>query len=131
MMTEERTIHKVEMHMDDLGTISDRLEAAHDMVRALCHGDQRWVMSVPAQPKHDPDMVISAALRDSYKLMLALDGARAQLAAAHAREARLGDLLTGAMHALRSYQHGNSSTVLAREMADRIGAALRETEGAE
>lgn len=39
---------------------------------------------------------------------------------------RTHKLLTGASHALRSYQHGNASPDLAAEIADAIDAALRE-----
>lgn len=34
------------------------------------------------------------------------------------------DLLRAASHALRSYQHGNASPDLAKDIADRIDAAL-------
>lgn len=31
---------------------------AREMVGDLCSGKQRWVMSIPARPEHDPDLVI-------------------------------------------------------------------------
>jgi hypothetical protein len=37
---------------------------------------------------------------------------------------KLARLLTGASHALRSYQYGNSATDLAKGVADAIDAAL-------
>jgi len=40
--------------------------------------------------------------------------------------ADLRELLTAAVHALRSYQYGNASTELAEEMADHIDEALKE-----
>lgn len=45
----------------------EREAAARAMVRALCTprgeaGAREWVMSIPARPDHDPDLVIAAAL---------------------------------------------------------------------
>jgi hypothetical protein len=42
---------------------------------------------------------------------------------------RLLVTVEGAMHALRSYQYGNSSTELAESMADACEGALREAKG--
>ena len=42
------------------------------------------------------------------------------------REGRQRKLLRAAMHALRSYQFGNGSPVLAASIADNIEAILRE-----
>ena len=39
------------------------LEKAHAKVVALCNGEERWVMRIPARPDMDPDLVIGAALR--------------------------------------------------------------------
>jgi hypothetical protein len=40
-----------------------KIDKALETVFDLCSGKQRWVMSVPAQPDRDPDLVISEALR--------------------------------------------------------------------
>jgi hypothetical protein len=40
--------------------------------------------------------------------------------------AALAKVTTGAMHALRSYEHGNASTELAKEIADACEAALKQ-----
>lgn len=45
-----------------------KIDAAHRMVTALCQprgsaGTREWVMSIPARPDYDPDLVIAAGLR--------------------------------------------------------------------
>jgi len=45
-----------------------KIEAAYEMVFALCQprgtsGAREWMMSIPARPDYDPDMVIAAGLR--------------------------------------------------------------------
>ena len=53
------------------GTVAERVDldearrlhlAAWQIVNDLCAGKKRWVMSVPAEPDRDPDLVIGAAL---------------------------------------------------------------------
>lgn len=72
---------RVVMSLDDLDVISDRIAAASETVSALCRGDARWTMSVPARPTEDPDLVISAALMDARKLLIALEAEREKSAA--------------------------------------------------
>lgn len=48
------------------------------------------------------------------------------IAALQQKIARLEKLLGGSVHALRSYEFGNASTGLAKEMADAIEEALAE-----
>lgn len=50
------------------------IEKAMDMVSALCRprgseGSREWIMSIPAQADHDPDMVIGAALREAKRAL--------------------------------------------------------------
>lgn len=54
-----------------------KIDAADEMVRALCKvrgesGAREWVMSIPARPDYDPDLVIGDALRAARK---AIEGA--------------------------------------------------------
>ena len=63
--------HKVEMRFD-LDAIERRIRLAHEKVRALCHGDERWTMRVPADESYDHDLIIGAALRDADKLLIAV-----------------------------------------------------------
>lgn len=54
---------------EQLAEIKARNESANKMVSALCtprglFGHREWMMSIPAQPDHDPDLVISASLHD-------------------------------------------------------------------
>lgn len=43
--------------------ILDALEVAHQMVSDLDHQKREWIMSIPARPNYDPDLVIGKALR--------------------------------------------------------------------
>lgn len=50
------------------------IEKAHDMVTALCkpkgsEGSREWIMSIPAQPDYDPDLIISNALSKAEKFI--------------------------------------------------------------
>lgn len=62
---------------EKLAEIRARAEKAHQMVVSLCkprntEGHRDWLMSIPAQPNYDPDLVIGASLRDiPYLLDLA------------------------------------------------------------
>ena len=45
-----------------------KVDAAYKMVVALCQprgskGAREWIMSIPAEPERDPDLVIAAGLR--------------------------------------------------------------------
>lgn len=49
-----------------------KVDAAHKMVHALCRprgspGSREWIMSIPAEPDRDPDLVIAAGLRAAEK----------------------------------------------------------------
>lgn len=63
--------HKVEMRLD-LDAIERRIRRAHEKVSALCQGEERWTMRVPADESYDHDLIIGAALRDADKMLLAL-----------------------------------------------------------
>ena len=63
--------HTVEMQLD-LDAMEQHIRLAHDKVRALCLGDERWTMRIPADRDYDHDLIISAALHDADKLLLAV-----------------------------------------------------------
>ena len=51
-----------------------RSDVAQKMISALClprdaDGARRWVMSIPARPDYDPDLIISRALADISDLL--------------------------------------------------------------
>jgi hypothetical protein len=48
------------------------LDAALDMVAALCSGEREWMMSIPAREDHDPDLVIGGAIRRAKHCVEAL-----------------------------------------------------------
>lgn len=61
-----------------LEAVKQRYEKAMDMVCALClpkgaPGARQWLMSIPARPDYDPDLVISASLKDIRVLCLAAE----------------------------------------------------------
>lgn len=57
-----------------------RYEAAMQMISDLCNGRRKWLMSIPAQPNSDPDLVIAASLADVPKLVAEIERLRAKLA---------------------------------------------------
>lgn len=64
------------MNTIDHEAINKRQKAATDMVNALCQprgtaGSRDWVISIPARPDVDPDLVIGAALADIPALLAA------------------------------------------------------------
>lgn len=63
--------HKVEMRLD-LDAIERRIRLAHEKVSALRSGNERWTMRIPADESYDRDLIISAALRDADKLLIAV-----------------------------------------------------------
>lgn len=71
--------------------VAARLEAARQMVRALCaprgtDGARYWTMSIPARPDHDPDLVIADSLRDVAELQRLHDRRVSELLEANNRE---------------------------------------------
>src|SRR5690554_4868061 len=66
-------------HIPSAEEAREALDKADAMVHALCHGERRWTMRVPARPDDDPDLVIGAGLY----------AARARLAALEAENERL------------------------------------------
>ena len=62
----------------DLTQAREALAGAHQMVSDLCKrqgepGWRRWVMSIPARPDYDPDLVIGAGLRAGDVLLARVD----------------------------------------------------------
>ena len=60
--------------------IKARYDAAHQMISDLCkprrsEGAREWIMSIPARPDYDPDLVISDSLKDIPVLQTKLDRA--------------------------------------------------------
>lgn len=58
----------------DLAAIEARADAAYKMVVALCQprgnpGSREWMMSIPAQPGNDPDIVIAVSISDIPALL--------------------------------------------------------------
>lgn len=78
--------------------VLERHRAAADMLRALClprgsEGAREWMMSIPARPGVDPDLVIGASLADIPRLQDEVDRLRDQLARTREEtNARIADL---------------------------------------
>lgn len=67
--------------MDDW---TEKVKAAHEMVSALCsHPDsnesRKWIMSIPARPDYDPDLVITSGLMAAEKQIAAVTAERDEL----------------------------------------------------
>lgn len=54
---------------DRLREALDAIARAEQAVDDLCQGRLRWEMRVPAEPDHDPDLIISEALRQARALL--------------------------------------------------------------
>ena len=57
------------------------IRMAQSMVSMLCHRSRRWVMSIPAQPNQDPDLVIGRGLRVGMKCASRLNEAEGEIKA--------------------------------------------------
>jgi hypothetical protein len=74
------------------------LEAAHEMVSALCkrrgaEGAREWIMSIPARPRYDPDLVIGAGLRAGDAALREVTALRARVAELEAERDAAGNLV--------------------------------------
>ena len=49
--------------------VLEGIEKAQRMVSELCAGRRTWIMSIPARPDYDPDLVIGQALHDARTLI--------------------------------------------------------------
>lgn len=87
----------------ELAAASEEIERAFDMVDALCRpygteGAREWSMSIPARPKHDPDLVIGDGLFAGRRLLT-----HARLLTEHVTTHREA---LGALIAWDSHYHG-------------------------
>ena len=62
------------MTEEELQGIEAQIQRAQSMVSALClprgsEGSREWVMSIPARPDHDPDLVVGGGLRGKERLI--------------------------------------------------------------
>lgn len=48
-------------------SVRERIETAMNVVSDLCQGRRKWLMSIPARPEEDPDLIIADALRSANK----------------------------------------------------------------
>jgi hypothetical protein len=74
---------------DEMREWERKYEAAMEMISNLCRRQtdpkyREWIMSIPARPDHDPDLVIGEALRAMKKEIVA--GRAAEEALAELRE---------------------------------------------
>jgi hypothetical protein len=63
---------------EELAAIEARNTAAQNMVSDLCQGRRDWMMSIPARPDHDPDLVIGISQRDVPALIAEIRRLRGQ-----------------------------------------------------
>jgi hypothetical protein len=57
------------MTPEKIESLKKKLAAAEAMVTALAKGERDWILSIPARPGYDPDLVISAALNAAQALL--------------------------------------------------------------
>lgn len=55
-----------------------KLDAAMQVVSALCKREIEWIMSIPARPDKDPDLIISGALCAAKSQLATLQQANEQ-----------------------------------------------------
>ncbi len=66
--------------MIDLDLVQARADAAHKEVGEIAlHGENRWRMSIPAEPSRDSDLIIAGSLQDVPALIRALREAYAEI----------------------------------------------------
>ncbi len=73
--------------MIDLDLVQARADAAHKEVGEIAlHGENRWRMSIPAEPSRDSDLIIAGSLQDVPALVAELRAAREVIKACHAAD---------------------------------------------
>ena len=50
-------------------TPEERIERGYTTIHELCSGRLRWEMRVPAEPDHDPDLILTDALAAGRELL--------------------------------------------------------------
>jgi hypothetical protein len=82
--------------------IVELIDKALLKVSALCSGSDRWIMSIPAQPESDPDIVIFKALHEARKIITHENGLKAE-------NERLTQALVSVRHEIFYFMIGNTS----------------------
>lgn len=101
---------------------------ALDVINDLCQGRRRWVMSVPARPDEDPDLVLASAIR----ALTEANAADAQtIATLRAKVERSGDALAierGLVTIYRNDVERHAQTIAAlRDENARLKAVIAAT----
>jgi len=79
----ERDAHRKACLADPIPSQAERIDKALDMVSALCkprhtEGSREWIMSIPARPGRDPDLVIADGLAAGCEALDTLTQVEAQ-----------------------------------------------------
>lgn len=61
----------------DLDAIREDLNQASSTLTRLCNGQERWRMSIPAQPDGDPDLILARGLKAADDAVAEVDRRRA------------------------------------------------------
>ena len=70
----------------DLDGVKARKKFASLMVSALCSKERDWIMSIPARPEYDPDLVISNSLKDIPELIQEIERLQGEVERAQGEE---------------------------------------------
>lgn len=63
LVDREHTRHSISASQAEL--VIAKLEKAHTVVVELCQQKRQWIMSIPARPNDDPDLIIGEAIRSA------------------------------------------------------------------
>ena len=114
----------------DVEAAESALNDADDMVEGLCQGEREWIMSIPARPHHDPDLVIGAGISAGERAVAEVKRLQRETATLTERLARARDAWDAwAEHHERCYACSTMRCEDAAEYRNHLDAALRAAAG--
>ena len=79
---------------EDIKAVREALATIHAEVSALCSGEKRWTMHIPADPKRDSDLIISGAASDALAALDCIEAQKKSVPMAMIREIANDNCLT-------------------------------------
>jgi hypothetical protein len=124
----DRARAPVEVAGGGVMTVDEMIAAADKMVSDLCDGSRRWLMSIPARPDDDPDLVIGRALHEASKEITQLRAEITQLRADLEALVPLARVGAWAIQEMKKY-HGDLNGGDVQDKAVEFGALVAEPVG--